>query len=199
MRIRLPFAASFTILLLLSAYLGLTPLNLSTSPVNDKLLHLLTFFLLTLTFYWILDTTRRRALNITFPLITAFFGIASEFLQAFLPNGRQFDVLDIVANVVGSGAALGICTWYHRRMLERKRKRKFEEGYVPVDGEGEGDLELGEGGGIGAQETGVIAGEEEEEDESGEAWDDIGGEESGSGDGGGGERGKMTPSSGSVE
>ena len=84
-------------------------------------------------------------------------------------------------------------------MLERKRKRKFEEGYVPVDGEGEGDLELGEGGGIGSQETGVVAREGEEEDEGGEAWDDIGGEESGSGSGEGGVRWIMTRCSVSAE
>ncbi|KAI9747720.1 MAG: hypothetical protein M1815_003939 [Lichina confinis] len=54
-------------------------------------------------------------------------------------NGRVFDVLDIAANVVGSLAALALCSWYHRRMIERKRQaRRYQA--VPGD-----DVELGEG------------------------------------------------------
>jgi len=73
-----------------------------------------------------------------------------------LPNGRNFDLYDIVANIVGSLSALAICSWYHKRMLERKRDRK----YHLVSGE-EGDVELGEGsggerGGDGGQESGVV-------------------------------------------
>lgn len=95
-------------------------------------------------------------------------GLGSEVLQGFLPNGRQFDPLDILANVVGSLLALGLCTMYHKRMLDRKRRAR---GYsiAPQDG-GEGDLELG------VQEIGVTA-------------EDVG---EGSTDG----DGRLTPSSG---
>lgn len=89
-------------------------------------------------------------------------GVGSEFLQGFLPNGRDFDFYDIVANLVGSLGALGLCSWYHKRMLERKRQRKT---YTAVPGEDDGeddgggdpgheDIELGEGV-VGAQESGV--------------------------------------------
>lgn len=84
---------------------------------------------------------------------TGGLGVGSEVLQALLPdNGRVFDAMDIVANVLGSIAALGLCSWYHKRMLKRKRNRK----YAAVPGE-EGhdeeeladtsvvDIELGEG------------------------------------------------------
>ncbi|KFY19693.1 hypothetical protein V491_04282, partial [Pseudogymnoascus sp. VKM F-3775] len=119
--------------------------------INDKALHFLTFFLLTLCFYWILDTSRRRTLNLTLSVCTALLGVGSEFLQAILPNGRDFDAYDILANVVGSLAAVGLSTWYHKRMVERKRLRK---NYSAVPGEdGDMDLELGEGSG--AQESGV--------------------------------------------
>ncbi|KAM0324820.1 hypothetical protein ACHAQA_007786 [Verticillium albo-atrum] len=139
MRIRLPFAGTFFVLLVVAAYVGLTPLHLETY-INDKVLHFLTFFLLTTAFYWILDTTRRRTLNLTLLVCTAGLGVGSELLQSVLPNGRVFDLFDIVANILGSLAAVGLCTWYHKRMLERRRAQR---GYGPVAGEDEGDLEMG--------------------------------------------------------
>ncbi|MCJ1311392.1 hypothetical protein MMC25_005063 [Agyrium rufum] len=175
MRIRSPFAGAFTALILLLGYLGLSKLQISA--VNDKVLHFVAFFALTISFYWILDTTRRRALNGTFLFVTLFLGIASEFLQAALPNDRNFDPIDIGANIAGSALALLLNTLYHRRMLDRKRKRKLE-GYGLVAGDGQDDLELGEGGSaereIGADGA-AREGEEEEEDDAG-AWDEIGGE-----------------------
>ncbi|KAF6804542.1 hypothetical protein CSOJ01_10141 [Colletotrichum sojae] len=147
MRIRLPFAGVFFALLLVAGYAGLTSLQVG-QYVNDKVLHFVTFFLLTIVFYWILDTNRRRTLNLTLIVCTGVLGVGSEFLQGFLPNGREFDFYDIVANVVGSLAALGLCSWYHKRMLERKRRSKS---YAPVPGEDDEDVELGEG-----HETGVV-------------------------------------------
>jgi hypothetical protein len=76
--------------------------------------------------------------------------VGSEFLQEFLPNGRKFDFYDIVANIVGSLAAIGLCSWYHMRMLDRKRLAKR---YQVVPGEEDHDLELGEG--VGPQESGT--------------------------------------------
>lgn len=168
---------AFFFLSLLAAYLGLTSTQIP--QVNDKALHFTTFFLLALTFYWIFDTSRRRVLNLTLLIVTGMLGIGSEFLQSFLPNGRKFDALDIAANVVGSLAASGLCTLYHRRMLERKRRRK---GYGVVPQEGAEDVELG------PQESGVVNAHEDDE-----PWDDMGaGEDSGHSDG----DGRMTPSSG---
>lgn len=162
MRIRLPFAGVFVLLCLAAGYAGLTPLQLDTY-VNDKLLHLATFFLLTLAFYWIVDTNRRRTLNLTLVVCTLCLGCGSEFLQALLPNGRQFDVYDVVANVVGSLAALGLCSWYHKRMLERRRARKT---YTAVPGEddvgGEDDLELGESAAFASVAAAAAAAPQEE-------------------------------------
>ncbi|ERF75837.1 hypothetical protein EPUS_01203 [Endocarpon pusillum Z07020] len=170
MRIRFPFAAAFLVLLFLASAGGLLPHsalpNTPTSPVpqTDKFLHLLTFFALTATFYFILDTTRRRVLHITLFVCTFALGVGSEVIQGLLPNDRDFDPLDVLANVVGSLAALGLASAYHRRSLERRRKAK----YSALTGEGPGgeqDLELGEAG-IGSgpsnrnrdegQQTGVV-------------------------------------------
>ncbi|KAK1982236.1 VanZ like family protein [Colletotrichum cereale] len=147
MRIRLPFAGVFFALLLIAGYAGLTSLQLG-QYVNDKVLHFGTFFLLTIVFYWILDTNRRRTLNLTLTVCTFVLGVGSEFLQGFLPNGREFDFYDIVANVVGSLAGLGLCSLYHKRMLERKRRTKT---YQALPGEDDADVELGEG-----HETGIV-------------------------------------------
>jgi len=147
MRIRLPAAGIFLLLLLTAAYAGLSKVQLG-EYVNDKVLHFTTFFFLTLVFYWVVDTNRRRTLHMTFVVCTLILGVGSEFLQSFLPNDRDFDLYDIVANVVGSLLGLGLCTWYHKRMLERRRQRKT---YNAVPGEDAGDVELGQD-----HETGVV-------------------------------------------
>lgn len=99
-------------------------------------------------------------------ICTIVLGIGSEFLQFIIPNGREFDVYDIVANVVGSLAAIGLSSWYHLRMLERKRLAKSYQ-VVPGD---EQDLELGEG--IGAQESGTTSAERPTLDEEVDNWDE---------------------------
>ena len=78
----------------------------------------------------------------TLAVCTLTLGIGSEFVQSFLPNDRDFDLYDIVANVVGSLVAVGLCSWYHKRMLERRRRHKT---YTAVPGEDDADVELGEG------------------------------------------------------
>ena len=153
------------VLLLVSAFGGLLPhSSLPATPTapfaqSDKILHLLTFFFLTITFYFILDTTRRRVLHFTLSICTLGLGLGSEVIQGLLPNGRDFDILDVAANVIGSLAAVGIAALYQRRAAERRRRAK----YSALTGEGiEGeDVELGTGPGPAitddGQETGVVA------------------------------------------
>ncbi|KAI8631506.1 hypothetical protein F5Y19DRAFT_397808 [Xylariaceae sp. FL1651] len=170
MRIRLPFAGVFFLLCLLAGYAGLSSLQLDTT--YDKALHAITFFILTTVFYWVIDTSRRRTLNLTLVVCTVILGVGSEFLQELLPNGRKFDLYDIVANVVGSLGALALCSWYHQRMLERKRQRRR---YNAVPGEELDDLELGEG--VGAQEEGILTADTEHQrtttlEEEVDNWDE---------------------------
>ncbi|KAK5130820.1 hypothetical protein LTR08_001654 [Meristemomyces frigidus] len=159
LHVRKPFAASFVALLLAAAYLGLSTPKIPQYGQSDKGLHFLTFFLLTLTFYWILETSRKRVLHLTLVVCTAGLSIGSEVVQALLPNGRDFDPYDILANVVGSTLAILLSTWYHKRMLERKRKNKHYD-IVPGEepAEDDEDVELGEGvgRGLGDQETGTV-------------------------------------------
>ena len=87
-------------------------------------------------------------------------GAGSEVAQGLLPNDRDFDAWDVLANVLGSLAALGLANAYHKRSIERRRRAK----YSALTGEGidEDDLELGEGAGLGESgavgdlETGVV-------------------------------------------
>ncbi|KAH7345989.1 hypothetical protein BKA66DRAFT_602904 [Pyrenochaeta sp. MPI-SDFR-AT-0127] len=172
MRIRKPFAAAFTGLILISAAAGFSPpdYTIPSYKQSDKVLHFVAFFLLTLTFYWILETSRRKVLQLTFTVCTLGLGAASEVVQGLLPIHRDFDYYDIVANVLGSLLALAICNWYHKRMLERKRAAR---GYVAVVGDEDRDIELGED--VGGQESGIVRATVDEEldrwDENAEDWE----------------------------
>ena len=161
--INFPLLGVFLLLCLVSAYAGFTTLQLG-QYVNDKVLHFGTFFLLTVVFYWIVDTNRRRTLNMTLVVCTLALGVGSEFVQSFLPNDRDFDLYDIVANVVGSLAGAALCSWYHKRMLERKRQRKHYDA-VPTDDQE--DIELGEG-----HETGVTDARPRTLEEEVDNWDE---------------------------
>lgn len=154
---------AFAGILLLAAYFGLLPHNEpgkgtipSSLQPNDKFLHFIAFFALSVAFYWIADTTRRRTLQLSLVVCTMVLGLGSEAAQALIPNGRAFDPFDVLANVVGSLGAIGMCTWYHKRMIERRRSARFgtilEEAHEDVElglnsGNGENDL--------GRQESGV--------------------------------------------
>ncbi|PNS16023.1 hypothetical protein CAC42_4424 [Sphaceloma murrayae] len=170
MRVRKTFAAAFAALFCIAAFLGLAPQTIPAYKQSDKVLHTVTFFLLTLSFYWILETSRRRAVHITLLACTAGLSIGSEVAQGLLPNGRNFDPYDIAANVIGSGGALAICSWYHKRMLERRRAAKT---YNLVPGEeGEVDVELGETIHREEQETGVVEAAEQTVTEQLDNWDE---------------------------
>ncbi|CAD6503022.1 BgTH12-02693 [Blumeria graminis f. sp. triticale] len=141
MRVRLPFAGSFILLVIFVGYNSLSSYQ-SGTRVNEKILHSIIFFILTTSFYWILDTSRRRSFNFTLLVCTGVLGIGSEFLEGFLPNSHPFNLNEVLANILGSLLALGMNSWYHTRMLERKRLAKQYQ-TVPEDD----DIELGSSAG----------------------------------------------------
>ncbi|KAI5790659.1 hypothetical protein DFH27DRAFT_570804 [Peziza echinospora] len=156
MRIRTPFAASFAGLCLISAWLATT--HYRPPFINGKVLHFTTFFALTVCFYWIFETSRRRVVNFTFFSITIGLSIITELGQSILHTERPFDAYNIAANVLGSGLALLLMQWYHKRMLERKRSGS-QSRYQPLSTADDAtefeapDLEAG-GGGQSAAERG---------------------------------------------
>jgi len=173
MRIRKPFALAFALVLVLCALLGFAPSSSSPSAAlpahSDKALHAAAFFLTTLFFYWILDTTRRRVAQLTFATCTLGLGVGSEVVQGWLPIHRPFDPYDILANFVGSALALSACTWYHKRMLERRRAARGYAAVVGIDDNDDGNPQDGH------VELGVVrpatAEDELERWEEGEEWE----------------------------
>jgi VanZ family protein len=75
------------LLLVFSAAAGFSPpdYKIPSYKQSDKVLHFIAFFLLTLTFYWILETSRRKVLQITFTVCTLGLGCVSEVVQGLLP------------------------------------------------------------------------------------------------------------------
>lgn len=122
----------------------------------------------------------RKSFKARYQYVVRHIYLSDETTHTLLQNGRDFDYLDIVGNVLGSLAGLGICSIYHKRMLERKRVAR---GYRSVSGDEEAgdagidDVELEEG--TSAQETGIapVAPATLEEDidnwdENAEDWSD---------------------------
>lgn len=75
-------------MIFISAAGGFAPPEYNAVPTykqSDKALHFIAFFLLTLTFYWILETSRRKVLQLTFTAVTLGLGVASEVVQGLLP------------------------------------------------------------------------------------------------------------------
>ena len=78
---------AFAALILIAAAAGFSPSDYSIPSYkqSDKALHFVAFFLLTVAFYWILETSRRKVLQFTFLVCTLGLGVASEVVQGLLP------------------------------------------------------------------------------------------------------------------
>ena len=77
-----------------------------TFSLSDKLIHGL--YYATLTFFWLLSTKRITIQkHIQVGLSVFFLGLTLEIMQDVLPIQRNMDVLDVFANSVGIGIAIG--------------------------------------------------------------------------------------------
>ena len=75
-------------MIFISAAGGFVPSEYNKVPTykqSDKALHFVAFFALTLSFYWIFETSRRKVLQLTFTVCTLVLGLASEVVQGLLP------------------------------------------------------------------------------------------------------------------
>ncbi|KAH9951547.1 hypothetical protein B0H21DRAFT_775754 [Amylocystis lapponica] len=118
-------------------FLGFT--NFSHSlPLDDKLLHFFCLGIATGVFYFIFDVeedARRIWFWRSAPLIlTGIFcflcgGILSEFVQSMLPH-KQFQLGDVIANLLGS--SLGLYIAYYLERYYRHR-REISRLYRPLD------------------------------------------------------------------
>ena len=77
-----------------------------TFSLSDKLIHGL--YYATLTFFWLLSTKRITIQkHIQVGLSVFVLGLTLEIMQDVLPIQRHMDVLDVFANSVGIGIAIG--------------------------------------------------------------------------------------------
>jgi hypothetical protein len=81
------FPGAFIGLIFFSAAAGFSPSDykIPSYKQSDKVLHFVAFFLITVTFYWILETSRRKVLQLTFTVCTLGLGCVSEVVQGLLP------------------------------------------------------------------------------------------------------------------
>jgi len=124
MKIRYPVLGAFCLVSLVFAYLLLSEGIPGGNGVSDKVQHFLGCFIEVVLFYWILDTSRRRLLTYTLSFLFS-VSLFSEVLQAIIPNGRTFDILDVLANVAGGLLGVLVCILYHKRMLSRREGRNY--------------------------------------------------------------------------
>ena len=77
-----------------------------TFSLSDKLIHAIYYAVLT--FFWLLSTKRITIQkHIQVGLSVFFLGLTLEIMQDVLPIQRHMDVLDVFANSVGIGIAIG--------------------------------------------------------------------------------------------
>jgi VanZ family protein len=76
-------------------------------PDLDKLEHVSAYALLAVWFTGLVPRSRYAALAVALLGL----GVLMEFLQQAMQLGRQADVLDVAANVVGIGAGIAIAAW----------------------------------------------------------------------------------------
>ncbi|VEU24316.1 DEKNAAC105617 [Brettanomyces naardenensis] len=122
MRVRLRVLAGFVSSIVLAIYLGFADISLP----HDKFIHFGLFFVISLLFYWILDSKAISAWrNVAFIVCTLVGGIGSEYLQHFISPFRTFDPYDILANVLGSSAAILLSSVYQTQQLKKRRRHKI--------------------------------------------------------------------------
>ncbi|EIN11670.1 hypothetical protein PUNSTDRAFT_62207 [Punctularia strigosozonata HHB-11173 SS5] len=129
-------AITFGVMLAL-AFLGFT--NFSHAlPLNDKLLHFICLAIATGVFYFIWDVEedarriwiwRHAGLILTGIICFLFGGIMSEIVQSLLPY-KQFQIGDVIANILGS--AVGLYTSYYLEKYYRHR-REISRLYQPLN------------------------------------------------------------------
>ena len=77
----------------------------------DKIVHVGLFFVLVALWCWAVAELKISYLSkfLSFIIVAQtwfFYGIAMEFVQEYLQNGRSYDVNDMIADGIGCGSAL---------------------------------------------------------------------------------------------
>lgn len=90
-------------------------------PGNDKTIHFLFYFVLTLLWYVALKRKyKNRLLKFLIVGVSIIYGIIIEILQGVLTQNRQADVYDALANSAGAFLALLVIFWLNSKTFQNK-------------------------------------------------------------------------------
>ena len=90
-------------------------------PGNDKTIHFLFYFVLTLLWYVALERKyKNRLLKFLIVGASVIYGIIIEILQGVLTQNRQADVYDALANSAGAFLALLVIFWLNSKTFQNK-------------------------------------------------------------------------------
>ena len=91
---------------------------------SDKLVHFLLFFFLILAYLY--DYTKyknphhtRINAELALTVFASMIGLLTEVSQLVMGLGREFNSLDIIADVLGAFAALGVMRWFGGHVLRK--------------------------------------------------------------------------------
>ena len=90
-------------------------------PGNDKTIHFLFYFVLTLLWYVALERKyKNRLLKFLIVGASIIYGIIIEILHGVLTQNRQADVYDALANSAGAFLALLVLFWLNSKTFQNK-------------------------------------------------------------------------------
>jgi len=97
----LPIAVIYSITLSILSLISVKGLPSFGTDYDDKLFHILAYFVLTMVWYLALGLNQNKRKIVYIALGCIAFGIIIETIQGKLTLHRVWDLLDIVANLIG--------------------------------------------------------------------------------------------------
>jgi VanZ family protein len=109
------FAILWTIGVTFASLASLKNIPSVSIPGNDKTAHFVFYFVFFVLWYFGLKRfVKYNGFNLILVLITLFYGICMEFLQAQITSNRQADFYDVLANSFGTFSGFFTILFYTR-------------------------------------------------------------------------------------
>ncbi|MEM4638008.1 MAG: VanZ family protein [Candidatus Woesearchaeota archaeon] len=105
----------FYVLVLMVGFVIVIPKNIGMINNNDKLIHFIEFFILTILVLKTFQAYNIKRFYFYGIIFLVFFVFLSESIQAFLPY-RSFSFYDIVADLLGIIIGFGVFKWIFYRL-----------------------------------------------------------------------------------
>lgn len=99
-------AVFITLAITAGSLLSLDVSELQNTKISDKLIHIVGYFLMALSWELAYNLEERnKRISISIAIIVLFYGILIEVLQQNIGGNRQFELLDIISNFIGISIA----------------------------------------------------------------------------------------------